>query len=130
MFEGSKLAKKFRTKKCESPGGKMARFVEPCLLIFLSEKPSHGYELMEKLDRFGFPKTKPDPALIYRTLHRLEKEKCVSSKWDTRGIGPAKKNYELTPKGLSLLHSWAETIALRKQVLEKFLRCYKDLFKK
>jgi len=130
MFEGSKMAKKYKIAKCECPSGKMTRFIEPCLLFFLSQQPSYGYELMAKLDSFGFPKTNPDPAMVYRTLRYLEKEGFVLSKWDTKGTGPAKRNYEITQKGLTLLHAWAEGIAVRKQVLEKFLKQYKQCFKK
>jgi poly-beta-hydroxybutyrate-responsive repressor len=129
MFEGSQLVKRYKIKKCECPSGKMTRFVEPCLLFFLSQKPSYGYELMERLNNFGFQKAKPDPAMVYRTLRYLEKEECVLSKWDTKGTGPAKRNYEITQKGLALLHAWAQGIAMRKQVLEKFLNQYKQCFK-
>jgi len=129
MFEGSRLAKKYKIKKCECPSGKMTRFVEPCLLFFLSQKPSYGYELMERLNNFGFQKAKPDPAMVYRTLRYLEKEECVLSKWDTKGTGPAKRNYEITQKGLVLLQAWAKGIAMRKQVLEKFLKQYRQCFK-
>ena len=129
MFEGSPLAKKYKIKECECPSGKMTRFVEPCLLFFLSQNSSYGYELMEQLNNFGFQKAKPDPAMVYRTLRHLEKEKCVLSKWDTKGTGPAKRTYEITQKGLALLHAWAEGIVIRKQVLEKFLKQYKQCFK-
>ena len=129
MVEGSQLVKRYKIKKCECPSGKMTRFVEPCLLFFLSQKPSYGYELMERLNNFGFQKAKPDPAMVYRTLRYLEKEECVLSKWDTKGTGPAKRNYEITQKGLALLHAWAQGIAMRKQVLEKFLNQYKQCFK-
>jgi len=129
MFEGSRLAKKYKIKKCECPSGKMTRFVEPCLLFFLSKKVSYGYELMAKLDGFGFSKAKPDPAMVYRTLRYLEKEGFVLSKWDTESAGPAKRTYELTQKGVGLLHLWAESIATRRQVLGKFLSLYEKQFK-
>ena len=107
----------------------MTRFVEPCLLFFLSQGDSYGYELMTKLDHFGFPKASPDPAMVYRTLRYLEKEGFVVSKWDTQGTGPAKRNYRLTHKGIGLLHLWAQSITLRKHVLEKFLKQYKRRFR-
>lgn len=129
MFEGSPLAKKYKIKKCECPSGKMTRFVEPCLLFFLSQKASYGYELMAKLDSFGFPKAKPDPAMVYRTLRYLEEEGFVLSKWNTKSSGPAKRTYELTKKGLGLLHLWAESIATRKEILGKFLTLYGARFK-
>ena len=129
MFEGSPLARKYKIKRCECPSGKMTRFVEPCLLFFLSQQSSYGYELMAKLDGFGFPKANPDPAMVYRTLRYLEKEGFVLSKWDTKGVGPAKRIYELTQKGLGLLKLWVESITTRKQVLEKFLTLCKKSFK-
>ena len=130
MFEGSRLANKYKIKKCECPSGKMTRFVEPCLLFYLSQGDSYGYELMTKLDNFGFPKAKPDTAMVYRTLRYLEKEGFVMSKWDTKGTGPAKRNYSLTEKGTGLLHLWAESITERKRVLGKFIKQYKQYFKK
>jgi len=129
MFEGSRLAKKYKIRKCECPSGKMTRFVEPCLLFFLSQRDSYGYELMTKLDNFGFPKAKPDTAMVYRTLRYLEKEGFVTSNWDTKGTGPAKRNYGLTQKGIGLLHIWAESIVMRKQVLAKFIKQYRQRFK-
>jgi len=129
MVEDSRIAKEYGIDKCDCPSGKMSRFVEPCLLFFLAQKDSYGYELMTKLENFGFPKTNPDPAMVYRTLRYLEKEGFVVSKWDTKGTGPAKRNYGLTQKGIGLLHLWAECISGRKQVLEKFIKQYRQLFK-
>jgi len=128
VFEGSKLAKKYKINKCECPSGKMTRFIEPCMLFFLSQKPSYGYELMDKLKNFGFQETVPDPAMVYRTLRYLEKEGFVVSHWDTKSAGPAKRNYELTQKGLGLLHAWAKGITVRKNVLGKFLKLYTQRF--
>ena len=129
MFEGSRLANKYKIDPCECPSGKMTRFVEPCLLFFLAQQDSYGYELMAKLENFGFPQANPDPAMVYRTLRYLEKEGFVTSTWDTAGSGPAKRMYHLTDKGTSLLHLWAQWISLRKQVLGKFLKDYKKHFK-
>jgi len=84
---------------------------------------------MLKLDGFGFPKANPDPAMVYRTLRYLEKEGFVLSKWDTKKTGPAKRIYELTNKGMGLLHLWAESIGTRKKMLEKFLAVYAKQFK-
>ena len=115
--------------KCECPSGRMMRFAEPCLLLLLSKETSYGYELIEKLERFGFLETSPDPAMVYRTLRHLEKESFVKSKWDTKGTGPAKRNYEITREGLDLLHGWAKSVEQSKKALEKFLVLYKQRFK-
>lgn len=127
--DNNNCAKEHEQEKCECPSGKMTRFVEPCLLFLLAQKTSYGYELMDKLEQFGFLEDKPDPAMIYRTLRYLEKEGFVTSKWDTKGAGPAKRNYEITQEGLDLLHGWARGIEFRKQALGKFLKLYNRRFK-
>jgi DNA-binding PadR family transcriptional regulator len=53
----------------------------------------------------------------------------VKSKWDTKGTGPAKRNYEITQEGIDLLHGWARGIEQRKDALDKFLGLYKKHFK-
>ncbi|PIU18197.1 MAG: PadR family transcriptional regulator [Elusimicrobia bacterium CG08_land_8_20_14_0_20_44_26] len=129
MCKDNKRGEKYGPEKCECPSGRMTRFTEPCLLFFLAKKPSYGYELMDKLEQFGFTEGKPDPAMIYRTLRYLEKEGFVKSKWDTGGTGPAKRNYKITAEGVDLLHGWARSIRQRKEVLDKFIARYKKYFK-
>jgi len=116
--------------KCDCHVGRVPRFIEPCLLLLLSQKPSHGYELMENLSGFGFYEGDPDPGAVYRNLRQMEHEELVESSWDTTGTGPAKRLYRLTPKGEDYLHSWVVSIRKRKDALEKFLCLYKNLFKK
>jgi len=38
--------------------------------MLLAQKPTYGYDLMEKLDKFGFES--PDPGTVYRYLRNLE----------------------------------------------------------
>lgn len=118
------LSKKYGISKSDCPSGKMARFAEPCLLFFLSQKDSYGYELISRLEEFGFSGPARDPAMVYRTLRCLENRGFVASTWDTEGSGPAKRNYRLTEKGVGLLALWAENIERRTKVLEKFLAEY------
>lgn len=129
MCKNDHCAKNHKRVKCECPSGQMTRFAEPCLLFLLSQKNSYGYELMAKLEQFGFLEAPPDPAMVYRTLRYLEKEGFVKSEWDTKGTGPAKRDYEITRKGFDLLHGWTKGIEQKKNVLEKFLILYKKRFK-
>jgi len=127
--DNNNCTKEHEQEKCDCPSGRMTRFVEPCLLFLLSQKTSYGYELMDKLEQLGFLEDAPDPAMVYRTLRYLEKEGFVKSKWDTKGTGPAKRNYEITQEGIDLLHGWARGIEQRKDALDKFLGLYKKHFK-
>lgn len=115
---------------CSCPGGRLSRFIQPCLLLLLLDKPSYGYELIEGVSEFGFLDGPPDPGAVYRNLRRMERDGLVTSKWKTAGSGPAKRYYELTSDGEELLHAWASRVSKRKAAFEKFLKRYKRHFKK
>lgn len=90
--------------------GRVERFVEPAVLLLLSEAPRHGYELKEEIARFVGDDS-ADVGNLYRILRQLELEGILRSTWD-RGAGPAKRTYHLTPAGRRLLDQWA--VALRR----------------
>jgi poly-beta-hydroxybutyrate-responsive repressor len=104
-------------------------FIQPRLLLQLSKKPAHGYELMETLAKED-DHPAPDPGALYRTLRQLEEEGLVRSTWDTDGTGPARRVYELTDQGLEYLHAWAINIRRTKARLECFLVEYEGQFEK
>lgn len=107
---------------CHEHGSRLP-LIQPCLLLLLYEKPTHGYELIEKLMELGLEQCL-DATTVYRNLRRMEEEGLVISQWDTQGPGPARRLYQLTPEGEDLLHSWASIIQQRKEILEKFLHKY------
>ena len=110
--------------RCQCPG-RMTRFLQPRLLLLLAQKKqSYGYELIEHAGDFGFEEGTPDAGAIYRNLRNMEKEGLVTSEWDTKGTGPARRLYRLTPDGKEMLHSWAVSIRQRKVALEQFLDAY------
>ena len=113
--------------RCSCKSGRISRFLIPALLLLLSEKPSHGYELTEKYTEFGFTEAGSDPGAIYRTLKLLDSEGFIKSKWDTDDPGPAKKIYSITDEGSELLSSWVSEIKERKKTFELFLKRYDKL---
>lgn len=95
--------------------------LEPCLLLLLSEKPTHGYDLARKVAECGFfEREKIDAGTVYRTLRQLEKEGLVRSLWETEGPGPAKRVYEFTPKAVEALAGWADKVEEIVQRLKGF----------
>mgnify|MGYP001009140892 CR=1 FL=1 len=106
--------------------GRMAKFMEPCLLLLLRGQRSHGYELMETLSFFGFEGSSSDMATLYRTLRQLEDAGVVSSEWEEGSQGPRKRVYELTKDGLLLLDNWASVIKQNKDRLIRFLETYES----
>lgn len=111
---------------CDCPESRMERFIEPCLMLLLLEKQSHGYELMSRLKEFGFG-DEQDPGAVYRNLRRLEEQGWIRSEWDTSGVGPARRSYEVTEEGRDLLQAWAETIRGNIANLNAFLDRYEKL---
>ena len=75
--------------------GRIERFVEPAILLLLSEQVSHGYELLERLAEL-IPGERIDMGNLYRLLRALEEDGLVRSHWDEALPGPAKRTYELT----------------------------------
>jgi poly-beta-hydroxybutyrate-responsive repressor len=111
---------------CPCPGGLSGKFLQPCLLLLLSQEASYGYVLMDRLQRLGAPS---DASAVYRMLRRMEQEGLVSSEWNTEGVGPAKRYYRITPEGEELLHTWTAAVRRDKEVLEGFLDLYTKRFK-
>ena len=106
------------------------RFLQPFILLALKGKDSYGYELIEKISEFRFHDSPPDVGAIYRNLRSMEKEGLVKSKWDTKGSGPAKRIYRITPQGEEILHGWAITVRKRKEALDQFLKLYQGHYEK
>lgn len=110
---------------CNCRGGKIERFIEPCILLLLKKmQPIHGYELLDKLVDFEI---NSDSGALYRTLRRLEDEEMVISTWETHGAGPAKRIYEITPLGEKLLKDWIAKFRKTKRTLDTFISEYKEI---
>ncbi len=114
---------------CQCPGGKTERYLQPSLLLALYLKSSYGYDLIGKLNDFGFMDGSPDPGTVYNHLRRLEDDGFVSSKWDTSGSGPARRFYEITPEGEILLKNWAMFMERNYNNLENFIDQYRKTSK-
>ncbi len=114
-------------RHCCPPRRRIRGFVQPWLLLLLAQRPTHGYELMERL---GQDDETPgaDPGLLYRTLRQFEQEGLVRSSWDTEGRGPARRVYEITDEGLEYLHAWAVNIRRTRERLDRFLAEYQAYF--
>jgi poly-beta-hydroxybutyrate-responsive repressor len=115
---------------CGCSERRVPRQLQPFILLVLKGKDSYGYELIEKISEFRFHDSPPDVGAVYRNLRAMEKEGWVKSKWDTKGSGPAKRIYRITPQGEEILHGWAITIRKRKEALEQFLKLYQNHYEK
>ena len=92
-------------------------FLQPSLLLLLTERPSYGYELMPRLKDFGIDE---QSATIYRALRDLEDAGAVTSYWNTPTAGPARRMYRLNSTGHDMLATSAKTIENTHLALDRF----------
>lgn len=103
-----------------APGFWLRAFV----LVALSKKELHGYELLNMIDEyfpeFCFCKGLSGMGTGYRILRMLEMEGLIKSRWET-GEGPAKRVYSLTPEGERAKEEILEYVKEMKDRIERFL---------
>lgn len=104
------------------PAALPRNFLRPCLLLLLREQPAHGYDLLERLEAFGFERS--DPGGLYRALRQLEQEGLVQSAWEQSSSGPDRRTYELTRSGMEELHSSVKGLIATSEILHAFLSRY------
>jgi len=107
------------------PSGRMLGFIQPWLLLLLSEESAHGYELLDKLNQNEDTRG-VDPGFLYRTLRQFEEGGLVKSFWDVEGRGPARRVYEITVDGIEYLHAWVDHIRGTRERLGRFLETYES----
>ena len=104
---------------------RVARLAEPALLLLLAERPTHGYELLERLPPLlGIESV--DVGNLYRILRALEHDGVVSSTWSAELPGAAKRTYELTPSGGRLLEAWIAALETARGGIDEFLQRYHE----
>ena len=99
---------------------RVERFGEAALLVSLAARPTHGYELIERLPELS-GEERVDVGNLYRTLRSLEDEGLVTSEWQPELPGPAKRTYTLTAEGHAVLESWLAAVAQLRDGLTLFL---------
>jgi DNA-binding PadR family transcriptional regulator len=88
---------------------------------------AYGYDLSGDLGDYAFTDADIERAALYRTLNILEKNGYVTSHWDTKGSGPARKVYSLTKDGERHLQQWAEVLHKVSKSMSHFVRKVESL---
>ena len=80
--------------------------VRLALLGLLNDRLSHGYRLKTRYDALVDPDASVQPAQIYNTLARLERDGLIEQMDTEQDAGPARRVYGLTENGRAELHRW------------------------
>ncbi len=91
-------------------------------LVVLREESSYGYDLMERLEEFGFEEI--NPGTLYKTLRQMENEGLCVSELETSGDGLERRTFSITDAGESYLTAWAEGCKRYQNVMDCFYRAY------
>lgn len=67
------------------------------ILSVLGDAPCHGYEMVDRVTQLGIER--PSVGRVYAALRRFEAGGLVTSSWEHRPSGPARRVYRLTSEG-------------------------------
>lgn len=85
------------------------------ILNMLAERPTHGYEIIRRIEAYTSGFYAPSPGMIYPLLSRLEAEGFAFPKENG-----ARKVFELTPQGTSLLKKNKQTVITIMEQVKTF----------
>lgn len=110
------------------PRGTPKNYLMAWLLVMLKDYNLHGYEIMKKL-KAQFDVIS-DPGTVYRALRQLERDGYISSSWDPKEQGPARRVYTLTDAGTDALALWSLALEQYRSNLDSFFNLYTGNWKK
>ncbi|MFA5870064.1 MAG: PadR family transcriptional regulator [Candidatus Bathyarchaeia archaeon] len=99
-------------------------------LRLLDEKPMHGYQLMDELNKRGLADPeKIEPGAVYTVLRRMEHRGLLTSQWEEKETGPDRRVYSLTEEGREHLKAGLKMMLRRKAVMDDLSAYYDAHYK-
>lgn len=105
-------------------------WIQFLIMRVLHEKPTHGYQLIEEIEKRSSGCHKLESGSIYTLLRRMEKRGLLSSKWEEVGDGPNRRIYMLTNKGVEALRMGLAAVVRRKKLFDDLVEFYHENFEK
>lgn len=99
----------------------MAASTKPLLLAILTDGENYGYRIIQRVKDLTEGKLEWADGMLYPVLHRLEKDKLISSFWKISDNGRRRKYYAITNLGREALQieikQWQKVNNLMQDVL-------------
>jgi len=122
MFVEERLATRGSEHGSLPPKGTPKNYLMAWLLVMLKDHNLHGYEIMKELkEKFDVIS---DAGTVYRALRQLERDGYISSWWDPKDQGPARRVYTVTDAGCLALVVWSAALEQFRSNLDRFLTLY------
>ncbi len=93
--------------------------LEGCILKVISSKTTYGYEILEYLKKHGFSDIAE--GTLYPLLLRLEKQGNIKSQLLPSPLGPRRKYFSITEKGMLYLSEFEKCWRLVSENVGKIL---------
>lgn len=108
------------TKKCACKGGNLDRFIQPIILLIVSDGADTGYGIFKKMEGFSmFNEARPDATGVYRYLRLMEQRGLLEQFESKEGDNKYKMKYRITREGRDCLKNWKQTLSdYAKAILE------------
>lgn len=85
----------------------MKGILEGCVLGVIAEGETYGYEILNKLEEYGFEDL--GEGTLYPVLTRLNKNGFISCRKAKSPLGPMRKYYSITEHGAMYLAAFKES---------------------
>jgi len=105
-------------------------WIQFLIMRILYEKPMHGYQLLEEIEKRSCGCHRLEPGSIYTLLRRMEERGLLKSKWEKGEEGLDRRVYRLSSKGVEALKMGLTSIVKRKRLFEDLLNFYYENFEK
>ena len=113
-------------RNCRGLGGK-GWWLSSIILLLIAEKPSYGYELVERLKEFGIILVgNGNMGRIYTFLNDFETNNFITFNWDTT-YSPPRKIYTITDVGLKTLSEIKTEMDKLKSTIETYENKYNTI---
>ena len=106
-------------------------WIQFLLLRLLHEKPMHGYQIMEELERQGYVQPgRFQTGSVYTILKRMERRGLLRSHKELSDEDRERRIYSVIEKGEEALRKGLESILQRKKLMDDLAEYYEKRFKK
>ncbi|MEM2848738.1 MAG: PadR family transcriptional regulator [Candidatus Bathyarchaeia archaeon] len=103
----------------EFKGVPLKGLLHMAILNIVRSKPAHGSEIQQTLkDKFNIDVPKP---LVYGLLRIMEHQGLLTSTWEIKESGPAKRVYTITEEGLDYLTMTLDRLKKAKEIIERII---------
>ena len=103
-------------------------WIQFLILRILYEKPMHGYQLLEEIERRSAGCHRLEPGSLYTILRRMEERGLLKSKWEKIETGPDRRVYKVTDNGAKVLEGGLAMIVRRRALMNDLVEFYKKHF--